>query len=147
MTEEPAISPGERPALGRHREMLAAALAVVVLAFLLQVQGDGRVAFRGLPRWPLPHSCMTRSLFGMDCPACGLTRSLIHLAQGDWGAATRVHRLGPLMAAAILAQFPYRGYGLLKREPSPIGRLAPSIFGYALILALIGNWIFNQWTR
>ena len=147
MTTEPAPDPDAKPSLGRHREMLAVVSAVVVLAFLLRTQPDGRVAFWGFSRYPLPHTCMTRSLFGIDCPACGLTRSMIHLAQGDWAAATRAHRLGLMMAFAMLVQFPYRLYGLQKRDRRPLGRIAPALFGYALILGLIGNWAYNQITR
>ena len=62
--------------------------AVVVLALLLREQPGGRVAFLGLDRYPLPHTCMTRSLFGFDCPACGLTRSMIHAAEGNTASAS-----------------------------------------------------------
>jgi hypothetical protein len=130
--------------MSRHRDILGLAVLVLVLSFLLRVLPDERVAFRGLSRYPLPHACATRTWFGMDCPACGLTRSMIHLARGDWSAATRTHRLGPLFAAAILVQIPYRLYGLRRREPEPLGRLIPSLLGYLLIIALIGNWLGNQ---
>lgn len=31
--------------------------------------------------------CPTQVLFGIDCPACGVTRGVLALAQGDVGAA------------------------------------------------------------
>ena len=69
---------------------------------------------------------------------------MIHLARGDWTAANRAHRLGVLFAAALLVQIPYRLYGLHRRDPEPLGRLLPSLFGYVLIIALVGNWLYNQ---
>ena len=135
------------PSLGRHREMIGAATLALALAFLLQVRPDERVAFRWLSGYPLPHSCATRAWFEVDCPACGLTRSMIHLARGDWAAAIHAHRISPLVATALLLQFPYRLYGLHRRDPEPLGRLVPSLFGYLLILALIGNWLYNQQTH
>jgi len=124
--------------------MIGVATLALVLAFLLQVRPDDRVAFRGLSAYPLPPSCATRAWFEVDCPACGLTRSLIHLTRGDWAAATRAHRLGPLIAFALLVQIPFRLYGLRRRDPEPLGRLVPSLFGSVLIIALIGNWLYNQ---
>lgn len=72
--------------------MLAMAGAVVGLAFVLVEVSDGRIAVRGFTRYPLPEGCLTRSLFGLKCPGCGLTRSIIHLAEGDWRASWRSHR-------------------------------------------------------
>jgi hypothetical protein len=145
MTTKSVPNSSDRPpSLGRHREMIGLATLAIVLAFSLQVRPDERVAFRGLSEYPLPHTCASRVWFKVDCPACGLTRSMIHLSRGEWAASTRVHRLGPLFAAALLLQFPYRFYGLRRRDPEPIGRLLPSVFGYFLIIALIGNWLYNQ---
>jgi hypothetical protein len=124
--------------------MIGVSVLGLTLAFVLEVRPDDRVAFRGLSGYPLPPSCAARAWFHRDCPGCGLTRSLIHLARGDWSAATRAHRLGPLMAAALLLQFPYRLYGLRRRDPAPLGRRVPSLFGSLLIIALIGNWLYNQ---
>jgi hypothetical protein len=139
-------APDPRRYVRRDREMLAVAGAIVVLAFLLQVRTDERVALRGLPGYPLPQLCTARAWFGTKCPGCGLTRSFIYLARGDWSASWREHRLGWLLAAAVLLQFPYRLACLARpghRLPSP--RVAQA-FGYALIAALIANW-FDELLR
>ena len=84
--------------------------AVWLLAFLLHELPDGRVALRGLPQFPLPQTCMSRALLGLRCPGCGLTRSIIHLAQGDWRESWHDHRLGGLLGIVIALQIPYRLY-------------------------------------
>src|SRR4051794_37095483 len=86
----------------RHREMLAVATVVTLTALLLQVDPEERVAFRCLPECPLPQTCASRAWFGIKCPGCGLTRSLVRLAAADWAGSWREHRLGWLMAASIL---------------------------------------------
>jgi hypothetical protein len=145
MKTDSVSDPSQRkPLLSRHREMLAAAILVFVAAFLLEVRPDERVAFRALSAFPLPPTCATKAWLNIDCPACGLTRSIIHLTRGDWAAATRAHRLGPIFAVALLVQLPYRLYGLRRHHPAPLGRLVPLLFGYSLIAALLGNWIYNQ---
>ena len=86
----------QRSRVRHHQQMLAVACAVVILAFALVEVSGGRVAVRGFTRYPLPESCLSRNLFGTNCPGCGLTRSIIHLAEGDWRASWRSHRLGGL---------------------------------------------------
>jgi hypothetical protein len=125
--------------------MLAASALVVAAAFLLQVLPDGeRVAVRGLGRWPLPHSCITRAWFGQSCPACGLTRSIIHLAHGDLAASIRTHRIGWVLALATLAQIPYRIIALRRLDRPPINPRIAEAFGAFLILLLVGNWLFDR---
>ena len=127
----------------RHIEMLCVASAVVVLSFLLQVQPDERVAFVGLDNYPLPHTCVSRSLFGWSCPGCGLTRSFIHFAHGEWRASFQSHRVGWVLLLAILCQFPYRILSLRHPGTEYLGGRFLKLTGYTLIALLIGNWLFN----
>ena len=53
MSDDPA---GGDHLVQRHRQVLAIACAVGVLAFALQELPDGRVAVRGFPWVPLPHT-------------------------------------------------------------------------------------------
>ncbi len=90
---------------------------------------------------------MSRQWFGLNCPGCGLTRSLIHLAHGDWQASMAMHRLGWMMAAAILLQFPYRISCLRHGHISPLGTRLPKWFGYTLICSLVANWLLGTACR
>jgi hypothetical protein len=127
----------------RHREVLAVACAVGVLAVVLVENPEGRVSVRGFPQYPLPQTCAAQSLLGVKCPGCGLTRSIIHLAEGDWHASWRAHRLGGLMAAVIALQVPYRLLALRRPERPLIAPRWQAILGYALIVLLIGNWLVD----
>lgn len=131
----------------RHREMLLLTCLIIPLAFLLDVRADQRVHFAGLPNLPLPPACPTYEWYGVKCPGCGLTRSFIHLAEADWSAAFRDHRLGWLMAAAVLIQLPYRLYALRSGQLEPLGVWLPRLFGYALIGLLIANWAWERVAR
>jgi Protein of unknown function (DUF2752) len=125
----------------RHRQILLIAGAVAALAFALTELPDGRVAFRGI-RWiPLPQTCYSRSWLGLKCPGCGLTRSIIHLAEGDFGASWRSHRLGWLMAVVIALQVPYRLVAMRRRDPPLVAPRWQAVLGYALIALLLGNWL------
>jgi hypothetical protein len=122
-----------------HRAMLAVAVAIIVLAAVLDVSPGERVAIRGLSAYPLPHLCMSRSLLGMSCPGCGLTRSFVHLAHGRWREAWHVHRLGWLLAGLVVVQIPYRGM-ILTRLMRPLGSRAAQWLAFGLVGLLVANW-------
>ncbi|HUG92939.1 MAG TPA: DUF2752 domain-containing protein [Planctomycetaceae bacterium] len=124
-----------------HRTMLLGAAAAIAGAFALTARSDGRVALWCLPGAPLPHSCASRAVWGADCAGCGLTRSFIYLAKGDLKASWRMHRLGWLMAIAVIGQVPYRLAALRRADGRPLGNWFPRAFGFMLVVLLIGNWI------
>jgi hypothetical protein len=127
----------------RHREVLVVACAVVVLAFVLVEIPGGRVAVRGFPQLALPSACVSRTLLGLRCPGCGLTRSIIHLARGDWRASWQDHRLGGIIAALTVAQIPYRLLALRRPDRSLIPPRLLFLISYLLIGLLIGNWLVD----
>lgn len=124
----------------RHWEMIVIAGLVIVLAPLLDVLPDQRVAFHGLGRLPLPGTCLSRELLDVSCPGCGLTRSIAMLAHADLRGSFHMHRLGWLMAMAIVLQIPYRIACLRYRRP-PLGDRVPKYFGNTVIFLLIVNWV------
>ena len=126
-----------------HLLVLILSTLVVAVAFCLDVVPDERVALRGHPDWKLPPSCMTRELFGLSCPGCGLTRSFVYLARGDWQHSVAEHRMGWLMALTVFVQFPYRLYALRQRHESPRIEHAAGWYGKLLIAALVVNWLWG----
>ena len=51
---------------------------------------------------PLSSPCLSRALFHVDCPFCGMTRSFVALAHGRLGAALDFHPAGPRLFVARL---------------------------------------------
>lgn len=142
-TEVARVDPA-RLRCNHHRNILVICTVVVVIAVTLQTRSDQRVEFAWLPGVPMPQTCASRIIFDVDCPGCGLTRSFIALAAGDFSNAFQQNRTGWLLAVALLIQFPYRLY-LFRHtkthglpEPFP-GWLTPA-FTWTLLVALIGNW-------
>lgn len=127
----------------RHREVLVVAAIVVVLAFALEVLPDQRVAFRGFERYPLPPTCRSREWFGISCPGCGLTRSIVHLAHGNWQSSLSVHRLGWLMAAIIVFQIPYRALALRRADTPIFSPRTEIVLSLCIIALLLANWFYN----
>lgn len=120
--------------------MLWLATSALFAAFTLEIRRDQLVEFRFLRGLPLPELCASRSLFKVECPGCGLTRSVVSLANGDWGQSTRYHRLGWLAAIGIVIQIPYRL--ATWRRPKIRDFIRPYVnpLGYALIIAFFFDW-------
>jgi hypothetical protein len=136
MTLAQPTSPAARR---RHWEMLVICSIAIVLTFALTIRSDGRVAVRGIERIALPQTCLSRTLFGVDCPACGLTRSFIELSRGHWSESLAYHRLGWMMALAVVLQIPYRTACLATARS--LHPMATTIFGQMLIAALLIRWV------
>lgn len=46
--------------------------------------------------------CLSRRVFDMPCPGCGLTRAFAHLAKGEWSEAWTDHPLAPVLAVEFV---------------------------------------------
>jgi hypothetical protein len=113
------------------------------LAFGLEEGPDERVCVRGLSQFPLPHSCVARSWLGVKCAGCGLTRAIIHLAEGDWRASWRSHRLGGVVALLIVLQFPYRLWAIYAGDRRFFELRWQALLWCVLIGLLLLNWLFD----
>jgi len=133
--------PGVRSIRRQHLVFLLLCSFVVVAAFLMRVNPDGeKVSWLGISWTTLPTLCMSRQCFGVTCPGCGLTRSFIYLAHGNWWASWHSHRLGWLLAALTVAQIPYRLHGLVRPDkPLVASRYWPWV-GIAVVGLLLVNY-------
>lgn len=93
--------------------ILLLATGTLILAACLRIEQGSAVLLPGLSR-ALPEICTSKRLFGWSCPGCGLTRSFISLAHGEWLAAWQYNPAGPLFFALFAVQIPYR-LGQLRR--------------------------------
>jgi hypothetical protein len=59
---------------------------------------------KGLLHWLQQHllACPIKHTFGMDCPGCGMQRSLLALLQGDFAGSFQLHpALMPLLVLIL----------------------------------------------
>ncbi|MDB5347954.1 MAG: hypothetical protein JWP89_6331 [Schlesneria sp.] len=125
-----------------HRQVLTTSIVIIVLAMVLQVRSDQRVFVSGVAAVPVPETCGMQIMFGRPCPGCGLTRSFIHLAHGDWRSSLAIHRIGWLIALLVVCQIPYRLLALWRPELT-VAPLWVWIIGAIVVIALSVNWIYN----
>jgi hypothetical protein len=85
----------------RPRVALLAFLAALAAATLLVLDvSGGAVVLPG--GTALGGLCWWHGLTGLDCPLCGMLRSLIAVAHGDLISSLRFHPAGVLMAATLV---------------------------------------------
>jgi hypothetical protein len=51
--------------------------------------------------------CAFKSVFGVDCPACGITHSVMALFSGRIGEAFRIHPAGPVVIGILALMASY----------------------------------------
>ena len=129
----------------RDRILLGVAIAVPLLGLSMTVLGGGkRVSLGFAPATPLPQTCASRWLFGIDCPGCGLTRSIIYLMHGQLAESLKIHRLGWLFLLLIVSQIPYRLWCLYGNGVRvPWNDLADRVLWGGLIGLLVLNWTWK----
>lgn len=106
---------------------------LLLTARLLPLPRDGTLA-----GWP--SMCPFRTLSGWPCPGCGLTRSLVLCAHGDWAQAFVFHPLGivfyfGLWLALALGVLPLLGRSIV------VSQRALIFFATTAITALLIVWI------
>ncbi len=83
-----------------------------------------------------PVLCPFKALIGLDCPTCGLTRSVYTVIHGDFVESTKIHALGGVVAAAL---------AIWACDLLPIGSSVWKQFvGHsqtAVIILLVVNWV------
>jgi len=127
-----------------HWQTFILCAAMVVASGLLDL-GSGGITVPGAPNRPIPGTCLTRVLLHMDCPGCGMTRSFVAMAHGEFRRAFALHRLGPFIFLFVLLQVPLRAYAIL-RGGLPRWANQPRVSSYLLWISFIAlwvNWVYN----
>ena len=103
----------------------------------------GAAGLAGLHVWtpsddPATAICLTRRLFHLPCPTCGMTRAFAALAKGDWSAAVRAHPLAPVLALEMVLGWLAWGIALAPRRPPRLPvRVETLTFAHVAVLCAL----------
>jgi hypothetical protein len=124
-----------------HWVVLLGSIAVLIAGLLVDVNAEGAIFLRGLPRVSFPVICPLRRFFGISCPTCGVTRSMVFMLQGRPSESFAVHRLGWLVLAAIVFQIPYQTWCLKSRRNMSVSTRFAQFALAVFMLLLVLNWL------
>jgi hypothetical protein len=113
---------------------------LILAAAVVFAVDDGRLTLFG---YHPPSTCALRSILGVKCAFCGMTRSVCATAHGQLKSAFGMHPLGPPLFLFVLLQIPYRIYAIVV-SPRPANALpakAGRILFAALLAAIMVNWL------
>ena len=128
-----------------HLAWLLLALAVLTVAVACRASSES-ITVPGMDA-PLPGICLSRRLFGLDCPGCGLTRCFVALAHGEVGSAWRFNPAGLLWFVALAWQVPYRVlqlYLLRGGRELRVRRGVTEGLILTLMAACLAQWLVKQ---
>lgn len=115
----------------------AAILASLLLARVLAAADANAVRVAGRE---MPVLCISRLLFGVNCPGCGMTRSVLMTLGGDLRGALALNPGGPLLVAALILLGAQLVFAAARRsEPRRLLTCA-STYGVVVASAMLLHW-------
>ena len=127
-----------------HVSFLLVATAVIFCSMVMTSEGRTTVRVPWLPI-EMPEACMSRRVWNMDCPGCGLTRSFINMGHGEIQRAFSFNPAGPIVYLFVLIQIPWHGYQLFRllklRRPIESNWLFAPL--YAMSGVVLAQWLWR----
>lgn len=129
-----------------HAVWLLLGIGVAGFAWLMSVRPDGETITLPLVG-QLPELCTLKRTFEIDCPGCGLTRSIVALVGGDVTASWRYNPMGMAIFAVLIYQIPYRAIAIttlaLGKPFRPHPGWVTSVVVFTLAGGLVLQWIWR----
>ncbi len=126
-----------------HRTLLAGAGLLLLAGFALAAFLEPAPAGYGTHRQLGLPPCSMRAVFGIPCPACGMTTSFSHFVRGQIPASVQANAAGTLLALVCTLLAPWllwsawRGYPAGIREP-----IAAFAWGLAVLAGItLLHWV------
>jgi len=126
-----------------HVMFLLMALAIIVCSFVMTSEGKTIVRVPGVAM-QMPETCMSRRMWGMDCPGCGLTRSFISMSHVQFSRAVSFNPAGPIVYLFVLVQIPWHAFQMVRlwklRRPIESMWLYVPLFGMTVVVLVQWFW-------
>lgn len=129
-----------------HAGIMLLCATIIGMSFLLSVEEDNVVRIPWLGDRSLPELCLLKEFLGVECPTCGLTRSLISFSHLEFRRALRFNHAGILIYVFALLQIPYRLHAIMERGGLTKNagiRSLTRLYVHLIVLILIVSWLYK----
>jgi len=127
-----------------HGLFFLMASAVIVCSFVMSAEGAATVRAPWFPI-QMPETCMSRRLWGIDCPGCGLTRSFISMSHGEFARAFSFNVAGPIVYLFVFVQIPWHAFQMFRlwnfKRPIESGWLYVPLFSMSAVI--LSQWLWR----
>jgi len=89
----------------------------------------------------LPHFCLFQKIFGIPCPGCGITRSLIAISELDIATSWQYNPAGCFISLFIIIQIPLRFIAMTFKNIEIIICSFSKYNGNCVVISLLLIWI------
>jgi hypothetical protein len=115
----------------------------ILFSHLLLFIIAGSVIYLSIDLSFIPHICLFQHFFGIPCPGCGITRSLLAFFVGDFQSAWMQNPVGPILGVSLVAQIPIRILALCSVSWSRRVFRLSRVTTTGIICLLMLNWIYQ----
>jgi hypothetical protein len=129
-----------------HLYLFLLVFSVLAISFIIQPIGqDFNKLYIAAPsghKLVLPPTCMSKTMFGISCPGCGLTRSFVAIAHGNFESALELNPFGPVFFLLLLLQLPYRVLKYLSLCTKELLKIDKAIdpIAWAILFGMMLSW-------
>ena len=127
-----------------HVLFLSMASLILLMSVLMRSEGQTAVFLPGTNS-PMPETCTSRRLIGIDCPGCGMTRAFISISRGQFSRAWQFNPASFVVYAFVALQIPWHGLQIyrLRKKQRPIQWNWIYLTPIAVVVVLVLNWLWK----
>jgi len=119
--------------------VLLLAVAAISLSFVMAIEDDQEVYFPFFSQ-PMPEVCGSRSLFGVDCPGCGMSRAFISISNLEIERALAFNSASLVVYLFVAIQIPWHATQIFRTL-----YLSGPIDTWWTLVPLIGMIVWLLW--
>ncbi len=93
--------------------VLLMSLTAISMSFVMTVE-DGQKVFLPFSKTPMPEMCGVRSVLGVDCPGCGMSRAFISISDLEIGKALAHNSASLVVYLFVAIQIPWHAMQIFR---------------------------------
>jgi hypothetical protein len=140
----PVLKNFVRSEIRLHALFFMMAAVILLMSIVMRTDGEKAVFLPGF-KSPMPDTCSSRRMLGIDCPGCGMTRAFISISHGDFARAWTLNHASFIVYFFVAVQLPWHAIQIwkLRRNQPPLDWKYVYMTPVAVVVVLSINWVLT----